>query len=101
MARFHHRKLPDFSTLLSGRMPPDDVGFRSERLWIWYHNTNEGWTEPIFHQGVTVFWPLSAQQERNTRSGVNACVNLTHDHFWGLMSLSVGSVSSFVLVNQV
>jgi mannose-6-phosphate isomerase-like protein (cupin superfamily) len=49
MARFHHHKLPDFSTLLSGRMPPDDVGFQSERLWIWYHNTNEGWIEPVPH----------------------------------------------------
>jgi mannose-6-phosphate isomerase-like protein (cupin superfamily) len=46
---FHHRKLPDFSTLLSGRQPPDDVGFWSERLWIWYHHTDHGWSEPIPH----------------------------------------------------
>jgi mannose-6-phosphate isomerase-like protein (cupin superfamily) len=49
MARFHQQKLPDFSTLLSGRTPPNDVGFQSERLWIWYHNTDEGWVEPIPH----------------------------------------------------
>jgi mannose-6-phosphate isomerase-like protein (cupin superfamily) len=49
MARFHQRKLPDFSTLLSGRAPPDDVGFQSERLWVWYHNTDEGWGEPVPH----------------------------------------------------
>lgn len=49
MAHFHHRKLPGFSTLLSGRMPPDEVGFQSERLWIWYHHTDEGWTEPVPH----------------------------------------------------
>jgi mannose-6-phosphate isomerase-like protein (cupin superfamily) len=49
MTRFHQRKLPDFSTLLSGRTPPDDVGFQSERLWVWYHNTDEGWVEPVPH----------------------------------------------------
>lgn len=49
MSRFHHRPLPEFSTLLSGRWPPDEVGFQSERLWIWYHHTDEGWTEPRLH----------------------------------------------------
>jgi mannose-6-phosphate isomerase-like protein (cupin superfamily) len=49
MPQFHHYKLPDFSTLLSGRFPPDDVGFQSERLWIWYHNSDTGWVEPIPH----------------------------------------------------
>lgn len=49
MTRFHQRKLPDFSTLLSGRTPPDDVGFQSEQLWIWYHHTDEGWVEPVPH----------------------------------------------------
>ena len=49
MSRFHHRPLPDFSTLLSGRWPPDDVGFQSERLWIWYNHTGEGWSDPQPH----------------------------------------------------
>jgi hypothetical protein len=39
LAQFHHRKFPDYSTLLSGRVPPDDVGFPSDRLQIWYNNT--------------------------------------------------------------
>ena len=43
MTRFHHRKLPDYSTLLSGRTPPDEVGFPSSQLQIWYNNTNESW----------------------------------------------------------
>ncbi|HEU0026878.1 MAG TPA: cupin domain-containing protein [Ktedonobacterales bacterium] len=49
MTQFHLRPLPSFSTLLSGRTPPDDVGFQSERLWVWYHNTDEGWVEPVPH----------------------------------------------------
>ena len=49
MARFHHRKLPDYSTLLSGRVPPDDVGFQSDRLQIWYNNTEEEWVDPLPH----------------------------------------------------
>ena len=49
MAQFHHRSLPDFSTLLSGRWPPDDVGFQSERLWIWYNHTDKSWTDPQMH----------------------------------------------------
>jgi len=46
LSRFHHRPLPEFSTLLSGRWPPDDVGFRSDRLQIWYNHTEEGWSDP-------------------------------------------------------
>lgn len=49
---FHHRKLPDFSTLLSGPYPPDEIGFVSDKLQIWYNNTAEGWadTAPHAHQ---------------------------------------------------
>ena len=47
--RFNHRPLPEFSALLSGRQPPDDVGFRSERLQTWYNHTNEGWSDPRTH----------------------------------------------------
>jgi mannose-6-phosphate isomerase-like protein (cupin superfamily)/GNAT superfamily N-acetyltransferase len=40
---FHHRKLPDYSTLLSGPAPPDEVGFQSSHLQIWYNYTGESW----------------------------------------------------------
>ena len=49
MGSVHHQKLPEFSTLLSGRTPPDEVGFRSDRLQIWYHNTAEVWNESVPH----------------------------------------------------
>lgn len=50
MAHFHHRKLPDYSTILSGHTPPDDVGFRSDLLQIWYNNTNTPWKDPAPHK---------------------------------------------------
>ena len=40
---FHHRKLPDYATLLSGPTPPDGVGFQSAHLQIWYNNTDASW----------------------------------------------------------
>jgi mannose-6-phosphate isomerase-like protein (cupin superfamily) len=40
---FHHRKLPDYSTLLSGPTPPDEVGFQSAHLQIWYNHTDASW----------------------------------------------------------
>ena len=43
MTTFHHHKLPEFSTLLSGPTPPNDLGFRSRHLQIWYNNTSESW----------------------------------------------------------
>lgn len=49
MTRFHHRKLPDHSALLSGREPPDAIGFRSNRLQIWYNNTTQAWQDPQPH----------------------------------------------------
>lgn len=49
MAQFHHRKLPEHSTLLSGRVPPDEVGFQSDRLQVWYNNTQEAWADPQPH----------------------------------------------------
>ena len=42
----HHRRLPDYSTLLSGRIPPDTAGFRSDKLQIRYNNSPEGWSDP-------------------------------------------------------
>ncbi|MFO7680107.1 MAG: cupin domain-containing protein [Chloroflexota bacterium] len=43
MTQIHHRPLPDYSTLLCGRLPPDDVGFQSDQLQIWYNHTDESW----------------------------------------------------------
>ncbi len=49
MVRWHHRTLPDHSTLLSGRVPPDETGFHSDRLQIWYNNTDQAWVDPGPH----------------------------------------------------
>ncbi len=49
MPQFHHKKLPDHSTLLSGNTPPDATGFQSEKLQIWYNNTQESWADPVPH----------------------------------------------------
>lgn len=43
MKKFHHKKLPDYSTLLSGSIPPDDIGAQSDLLFIWYNNTEKSW----------------------------------------------------------
>ena len=43
--RFHHAKLPDYSTLLSGRAPRDTHGFKSDSLQIGYNNTEINWIE--------------------------------------------------------
>ena len=47
--RLHQRALPAFSTLLSGRVPRDTVGFASEQLQIWYNHTVEPWTDERAH----------------------------------------------------
>lgn len=49
MARFHHRTLPRHSALLAGHTPPDELGFRSDRLQIWYNNATEPWSDPAPH----------------------------------------------------
>ena len=49
MTDFHHRKLPDYSTLLAGHTPPNDLGFGSDRLQIWYNCTITPWTDPLPH----------------------------------------------------
>ncbi|MFZ6863532.1 cupin domain-containing protein [Undibacterium sp. Ji67W] len=43
MPKIHHKRLPDHSALLSGHTPPDDVGFQSDHLQIWYNNAIESW----------------------------------------------------------
>ncbi|CAA9587595.1 MAG: hypothetical protein AVDCRST_MAG88-4218, partial [uncultured Thermomicrobiales bacterium] len=50
MSRFHHRKLPAHSALLAGHTPPDETGFRSERLQIWFNHTAEPWQDPRPHR---------------------------------------------------
>jgi mannose-6-phosphate isomerase-like protein (cupin superfamily) len=49
MPAFHHQKLPDFSTLLSGYTPSDKIGFRSDLLQIWYNHTEYEWADPSPH----------------------------------------------------
>jgi mannose-6-phosphate isomerase-like protein (cupin superfamily) len=49
LAPFHHRKLPEHSALLAGRIPPDNLGFASERLQIWFNNTETPWTDVGLH----------------------------------------------------
>ena len=49
MPPFHHRKLPDYSTLLSGHAPPNDIGFTSDRLQIWYNDSKTGWSDSTPH----------------------------------------------------
>ena len=49
MSNFLHKKLPHFSTLLSGHTPRDEFGFQSERLQIWYNNQDYAWRDPGLH----------------------------------------------------
>ena len=49
MKTFHHHKLPDHSTLISGPKPLDKYGFVSNKLQIWYNNTNDAWDDPAPH----------------------------------------------------
>jgi mannose-6-phosphate isomerase-like protein (cupin superfamily) len=52
--KFHHAKLPDDSTLLSGHTPRTETGFQSPVLQIWYNNTDKTWVEspelPHYHR---------------------------------------------------
>lgn len=47
--KFHHYKLPDYSTLLSGRLPREELSFQSKKLQIWYNNTTESWVDSGIH----------------------------------------------------
>ncbi|MGZ3585303.1 MAG: cupin domain-containing protein, partial [Ktedonobacterales bacterium] len=51
--RFHYHKLPEYSTLLAGRQPPNEVGFPSGQLQIWYNNTQQTWADPALHAHLT------------------------------------------------
>jgi mannose-6-phosphate isomerase-like protein (cupin superfamily) len=44
-----HRKVPDHWTLVAGKSPPDDFGFKSDRLQIIYNNTSESWHDESSH----------------------------------------------------
>ncbi|MBI5653969.1 MAG: cupin domain-containing protein, partial [Chloroflexi bacterium] len=43
MAQIHHRKLPEYSALLCGHTPPNEIGFKSDQLQIWYNNQDKSW----------------------------------------------------------
>lgn len=64
MAKFHHRPLPDFSTLLAGPQPRDEFGFLSNRFQLNYFNAQEGWRDlqPHAHQeGDEIFVVLQGR----------------------------------------
>lgn len=48
---FHHAQLPNESALLAGRMPSNDIAFRSDSLQVWFNETKAGWEDnrPHFH----------------------------------------------------
>ena len=50
--KFHHAKLPEYSTLLSGHTPLEEAGFQSDTLQIWYNNTDQAWADslPQYHE---------------------------------------------------
>lgn len=45
MTRFHHRRLPEHSTLLIGPTPRDETGYVSEKFQIWFNHTDESWVK--------------------------------------------------------
>lgn len=48
---FHHAQLPNESALLAGRMPSNEIAFRSDSLQVWFNETKAGWEDnrPHFH----------------------------------------------------
>lgn len=49
LRRFHHRQLPDHSALLAGREPRGAVAWQSDRLQLWFNNTNTEWHDEGSH----------------------------------------------------
>ena len=47
MTKYLHRRLPEHSTLLSGRLPKDEFGFESSGLQIWYNHADESWLKGV------------------------------------------------------
>lgn len=50
MKPYHHRKLPEYSTLLSGNTPRDENGFQSQQLQIWYNHSDQKWSDEMSHK---------------------------------------------------
>jgi mannose-6-phosphate isomerase-like protein (cupin superfamily) len=50
MTKFHHQKLPDFTTILVGHTLKDAVGFKSDKLQILYNNTDTPWKDKGLHK---------------------------------------------------
>lgn len=49
-----------------GRVPPDEVGFRSEKLQVWYDNTHTPWRDESLHmheEGDACFIVLKGRLE--------------------------------------
>ncbi|MGL4608468.1 MAG: cupin domain-containing protein [Trueperaceae bacterium] len=49
MAKLHHQKLPAFTTILVGHTPPNEIGFKSDKLQILYNNTTTPWQDDGLH----------------------------------------------------
>lgn len=47
--RFHHRQLPEHSALLAGREPSGPVAWQSDRLQLWFNNTDTEWHDDGLH----------------------------------------------------
>jgi mannose-6-phosphate isomerase-like protein (cupin superfamily) len=79
MTKFHHKKLPDFSTFLSGHTPPNDIGFKSDKLQIWYNNTTTPRKDDGLHKHlesdecfIVLKGALIVELENNQRARVSA-----------------------------
>lgn len=49
MRSFNKGRLPSYSTLLSGKVVPDEIGSQSDMLQIWYNNSSSPWTDEGLH----------------------------------------------------
>jgi mannose-6-phosphate isomerase-like protein (cupin superfamily) len=79
MTKFHHQKLPDFSTILAGHTPIDAVGFKSDKLQILYNNINTSWKDDGLHKHlesdecfIVLKGALIVELENNQRVRVEA-----------------------------
>jgi glyoxylate utilization-related uncharacterized protein len=45
----HHRRIPEHWAVLCGQNPPDDFGFKTDRLQIIYNCASEPWTDEEAH----------------------------------------------------
>jgi hypothetical protein len=86
MTKFHHRSFPDFSVLLSGPTPPNELAFRSDRLQISYFNTKEAWTGCHTESCGTMCCEKTLSQYRS----VSALFRYTpsHNNRYGILSNS-------------